>query len=68
MYGVNKTMEHCTTDKTNTRKPVTLRLDVNVIEYFKGMMEDTGIPYQSIINLYLKRCIDKKQKLDFISS
>ena len=38
------------------KKPVTIRLGVDVIDYFKTMAEDTGIPYQSLINLYLRDC------------
>ncbi len=38
------------------RRSVTIRLDASTIEYFKGMSEDTGIPYQTLINLYLRDC------------
>ncbi|MCU0914991.1 MAG: BrnA antitoxin family protein [Planctomycetes bacterium] len=34
------------------KKQVTLRLGVDVIEYFKALAEETGIPYQNLINLY----------------
>jgi len=34
------------------KKPVTIRLGEDVIDYFKSMSEDTGVPYQSLINLY----------------
>ena len=36
------------------KKPVTIRLEEDTIEYFKGMAEDSGVPYQSLINLYLR--------------
>ncbi len=38
------------------KKQVTLRLGVDVIEYFKALAEETGIPYQNLINLYLREC------------
>jgi len=38
------------------KKQVTLRLGVDVIEYFKALAEETGIPYQNLINLYLRQC------------
>ena len=38
------------------KKPVTIRLDQESITYFKSMSDETGIPYQSLINLYLKEC------------
>ena len=46
------------------KKSVTIRLDEGSISYFKGMAEETGIPYQSLINLYLKDCAASKRKLD----
>jgi uncharacterized protein (DUF4415 family) len=45
------------------KKQVTLRLGVDVIEYFKGLAEDTGIPYQNLINLYLRDCAHSHKKL-----
>ena len=46
------------------KKQVTLRIRPDVIEYFKTMAEETGIPYQSLINLYLQDCMATKRKLD----
>ncbi len=45
------------------KKSVTIRLDEGSIAYFKGMAEETGIPYQSLINLYLKDCAATQKKL-----
>ena len=36
------------------KRQVTIRLGVDVIAYFKGLAEETGIPYQQLINLYLR--------------
>jgi predicted DNA binding CopG/RHH family protein len=38
------------------KKQITLRLDPEVIEYFKQKSEENGIPYQTLINLYLQDC------------
>jgi uncharacterized protein (DUF4415 family) len=46
------------------KKPVTMRLGEDVISYFKGMAEDSGVPYQSLINLYLRDCISQHRKVD----
>ena len=46
------------------KRPVTIRLGVDVIDYFKGMAEETGIPYQSLINLYLRDCALHHRKLE----
>ena len=48
------------------RKAVTMRLDVDTIGYFKAMAEQTGIPYQNLINLYLAQCAREKKTLEFV--
>ncbi len=45
------------------KKSVTIRLDQESIGYFKALSEETGIPYQSLINLYLKDCAASKKKI-----
>jgi len=45
------------------KKSVTIRLGVDVIQYFKTMAEKSGIPYQSLINLYLRDCAQHHKKL-----
>ncbi len=45
------------------KKQVTIRLGTDVIDYFKSMSERMGVPYQSLINFYLKDCADKHRKL-----
>jgi uncharacterized protein (DUF4415 family) len=46
------------------KQPVTIRLDNDAVEYFKAMTEETGIPYQTLINLYLRDCATQHRKLD----
>ena len=46
------------------KKPVTVRLSEDVIRYFKTMAEEAGVPYQSLINLYLRDCVAAHRKLD----
>lgn len=45
------------------KKSVTMRLSEDVIDYFKKMTEETGVPYQSLINLYLKDCVEQHRKI-----
>ena len=45
------------------KKRVTIRLDAPTVEYFKELAEDTGIPYQTLINLYLRDCAESKREL-----
>ena len=46
------------------KKQITIRLDQETINYFKKMAEDKGIPYQSLINLYLRDCAKTQRKLE----
>jgi len=45
------------------KKQITIRLDNETIQYFKVMADDTGIPYQSLINLYLRDCATHNKRL-----
>lgn len=45
------------------KKQITIRLDSDTVDYFKGMAEDKGIPYQSLINLYLRDCASSHREL-----
>ena len=45
------------------KKQITIRMGVDIIEYFKGMSADTGIPYQNLINLYLRDCVQSGRKI-----
>ena len=44
------------------KKQITIRLDEKCINYFKAVSEDVGIPYQSLINLYLRDCAAAHRK------
>lgn len=46
------------------KQPVTMRLDKDTVSYFKSMAEDSGIPYQTLINLYLRDCAVSQRKLE----
>ena len=48
---------------TLLKKQVTIRLDEGTIKYFKKLAEDAGIPYQTLINLYLRDCAASGRKL-----
>jgi len=45
------------------KQPITMRLDRDSVEYFKSLAEETGIPYQTLINLYLRDCAVNQRKL-----
>ncbi len=45
------------------KKQITIRLDDLTINYFKDMAAETGIRYQTLINLYLRECAAKNRKI-----
>jgi len=48
------------------KKAVTIRLERDVVGYFKAMSSETGIPYQNLINLYLRDCAELSRKLNLV--
>ena len=48
------------------RRPVTVNIDVETIDYFKEEARRTGISYQNIINMYLGECAAQKKRLTFV--
>jgi uncharacterized protein (DUF4415 family) len=49
---------------TQLKKSITIRLDEDSVEYFKAISEEIGIPYQTLINLYLRDCASSRRKLN----
>jgi len=45
------------------KRQITINLDGKVIDYFKDLSEGNGIPYQTLINMYLTDCMMSKRKL-----
>lgn len=45
------------------KKQITIRLDDATIAYFKDLAEETGVRYQTLINLYLRDCAAKRKRL-----
>lgn len=43
-----------------------MNLNESTVAYFKEMASESGIPYQTLINLYLDDCVKKKRKLEFV--
>ncbi|HRK33722.1 MAG TPA: BrnA antitoxin family protein [Candidatus Hydrogenedentes bacterium] len=46
------------------KQPITIRLDKTTISYFKALAEEFGMPYQNLINLYLRDCAQQQKKLN----
>lgn len=48
------------------KKQVTMNINESTVDYFKTMASESGIPYQTLINLYLDDCVKHKKKLEFV--
>ena len=46
------------------KSQITIKIDNDTIDYFKENAAETGIPYQTLINLYLTDCVKEKRKLN----
>lgn len=47
------------------KKQITIRLSTYAIGYFKALAEETGIPYQNLMNIYLTDCAMQKRKIQY---
>jgi uncharacterized protein (DUF4415 family) len=63
-YDLSKMKSRKNPYASKLKKPVTMRLSEDVISYFKEMAETSGVPYQSLINLYLRDCVAQHRKVD----
>jgi len=44
------------------KKQISIRIENETVEYFKKLSSDTGIPYQNLMNMYLRECAEKNMK------
>lgn len=49
----------------NLKKQITININDTTIDYFKDQADKSGIPYQTLINLYLADCVENKKELSF---
>jgi predicted DNA binding CopG/RHH family protein len=62
-YDLSKMKSRKNPYASKLKKPVTMRLSEDVVTYFKSMAADAGVPYQSLINLYLRDCVSQHRKV-----
>ncbi len=62
-YDLSKMQARKNPYTAKLKRPVTMRLSEDVIGYFKKMAEEAGVPYQSLINLYLRDCVAHHRKV-----
>ena len=46
-----------------SKKQITININIEAVDYFKDMSQRSGIPYQTLINLYLSDCAENKREL-----
>ena len=63
-YNLSKMKSRKNPYASKLKRPVTMRLSEDVIGYFKNMAKEAGVPYQSLINLYLRDCVAQHRKVD----
>jgi len=64
-YDFSRAQKNPYADKL--KRQVTIRVDASTISYFKSLAQDSGVPYQTLINLYLRECAKNQKKLVFTS-
>ena len=63
-YDIDKLNPRSNPYAKELKKQITIKISPSVIDYFKGESMETGIPYQTLINLYLVDCVKSKRKLE----
>ena len=62
-YNLSKMKSRANPYVKRLKKQLTIRMGVDIIDYFKAMASQTGVPYQNLINLYLRECVLSQRKL-----
>ena len=62
-YDLSKMRSRKNPYASKLKKSVTMRLSEDVTGYFKMMAEEAGVPYQSLINLYLRDCVTQHRQV-----
>lgn len=62
-YDLSKMKSRRNPYASKLKKSVTMRLSEDVVGYFKAMAEEAGVPYQSLINLYLRDCATQHRRI-----
>ena len=64
-YEVEKLNPRKNPYATKLKQQVTMNMKVSTIAYFKAMSEESGVPYQTLINVYLDDCVKKGLRVQF---
>ena len=61
-YDLSKMKRRKNPYASQLKKQITIRVGADILEYFNGLSAETGIPYQQLINLYLRECVVENKK------
>jgi len=59
-YNFSKSVKNPYTKKL--KKQISIRIENDTVEYFKKLASEIDIPYQNLMNMYLKECAEKNKK------
>ena len=62
-YDLSKMKARKNPYASKLKKSITMRLSEDVVTYFKSMASEAGVPYQSLINLYLRDCVTQHRQI-----
>ena len=62
-YDLSKLKSRKNPYAAKLKQPVSMRLSEDVVAYFKNMATEAGVPYQTLINLYLRDCVMQHRKV-----
>jgi predicted DNA binding CopG/RHH family protein len=61
-YDLSKMKKRRNPYAKRLKRQITIRMGVDIIEYFKKLAAETGIPYQNLINMYLRECVERRRR------
>ena len=65
-YDIEKLNPRRNPYSNRVKQQVTMNMNTETIVYFKDMSKESGIPYQTLINLYLDECVRDNKRLHFV--
>jgi len=65
-YDFSKLKGRRNTYASKLKKPVTIRIGSDVIAYFKHLADQMDVPYQILINMYLRDCVQSHRKVGWV--
>lgn len=61
-YDLSKMKKRPNPYAKRLKRQITIRMGVDIIDYFKKLAAETGIPYQNLINMYLRECVERRRR------